>query len=93
MKRGDVWWINFEPAVGGEVRTREHPFGTHRAKPTRWHTGQLGHFWRGIISVGCDDATSLASISYEVARFEGHFFRKSGQVVIINSLNLQLASG
>jgi mRNA interferase MazF len=19
MKRGDVWWINFEPAVGGEV--------------------------------------------------------------------------
>jgi mRNA interferase MazF len=20
MKRGDVWWINFEPAVGGEVR-------------------------------------------------------------------------
>ena len=20
MKRGDVWWVNFEPAVGGEVR-------------------------------------------------------------------------
>jgi len=20
MKRGEVWWINFEPAVGGEVR-------------------------------------------------------------------------
>ncbi len=20
MKRGNVWWINFEPAVGGEVR-------------------------------------------------------------------------
>ena len=20
MKRGDVWWIDFEPAVGGEVR-------------------------------------------------------------------------
>jgi mRNA interferase MazF len=24
MKRGDVWWINFEPAVGGEVR-KERP--------------------------------------------------------------------
>ena len=22
MKRGDVWWINFEPAVGGEVRKK-----------------------------------------------------------------------
>ena len=20
MKRGEVWWINFDPAVGGEVR-------------------------------------------------------------------------
>jgi mRNA interferase MazF len=22
MKRGEVWWVNFEPAVGGEVRKR-----------------------------------------------------------------------
>jgi mRNA interferase MazF len=22
MKRGDVWWVNFEPAVGGEVRKK-----------------------------------------------------------------------
>ena len=22
MKRGDVWWVNFEPAVGGEVRRK-----------------------------------------------------------------------
>lgn len=20
MRRGDVWWVNFEPAVGGEIR-------------------------------------------------------------------------
>ena len=20
MQRGDVWWVNFEPAVGGEIR-------------------------------------------------------------------------
>ena len=20
MKRGDVWWVNFEPAIGGEIR-------------------------------------------------------------------------
>lgn len=24
MKRGEVWWINFEPTVGGEVR-KERP--------------------------------------------------------------------
>lgn len=24
MKRADVWWVNFEPAVGGEVR-KERP--------------------------------------------------------------------
>ena len=24
MKRGEVWWVNFEPAVGGEVR-RQRP--------------------------------------------------------------------
>lgn len=24
MKRGEVWWINFEPAVGGEIR-KERP--------------------------------------------------------------------
>ena len=24
MKRGDVWWVNFDPAVGGEVR-KERP--------------------------------------------------------------------
>ncbi len=24
MKRGEVWWVNFEPAVGGEVR-KERP--------------------------------------------------------------------
>jgi mRNA interferase MazF len=24
MKRGDVWWVDFEPAVGGEVR-KERP--------------------------------------------------------------------
>jgi mRNA interferase MazF len=24
MKRGDVWWVNFEPSVGGEVR-KERP--------------------------------------------------------------------
>ncbi len=22
MKRGDVWWINFDPSVGGEIRKR-----------------------------------------------------------------------
>lgn len=22
MKRGEVWWVNFDPAVGGEVRKR-----------------------------------------------------------------------
>jgi len=22
MKRGEVWWINFEPSVGGEIRKR-----------------------------------------------------------------------
>lgn len=22
MNRGDVWWINFEPAIGGEVRKK-----------------------------------------------------------------------
>ena len=20
MKRGEVWWVNFDPAVGGEIR-------------------------------------------------------------------------
>ena len=20
MKRGDVWWVNFEPSIGGEIR-------------------------------------------------------------------------
>ena len=24
MKRGEVWWVNFDPAVGGEVR-KERP--------------------------------------------------------------------
>jgi mRNA interferase MazF len=24
MKRGEVWWINFEPALGGEIR-KERP--------------------------------------------------------------------
>jgi mRNA interferase MazF len=24
MKRGEVWWVNFEPAIGGEVR-KERP--------------------------------------------------------------------
>jgi len=24
MKRGEVWWVNFEPAVGGEIR-KERP--------------------------------------------------------------------
>ena len=22
MQRGDVWWVNFEPSVGGEI---QHP--------------------------------------------------------------------
>jgi mRNA interferase MazF len=22
MKHGDVWWVNFDPAVGGEIRKR-----------------------------------------------------------------------
>jgi len=22
MKRGEVWWVNFDPAVGGEIRKR-----------------------------------------------------------------------
>lgn len=22
VKRGDVWWVNFEPAVGGEIRKK-----------------------------------------------------------------------
>ena len=22
MKRGDVWWINFEPSIGGEIRKK-----------------------------------------------------------------------
>ncbi len=22
VKRGDVWWINFEPAIGGEIRKK-----------------------------------------------------------------------
>jgi mRNA interferase MazF len=22
MKRGDVWWINFDPAVGGEIKKK-----------------------------------------------------------------------
>ena len=23
MQRGDVWWVNFEPAVGGEIRKQQ----------------------------------------------------------------------
>lgn len=23
MKRGDVWWINFEPSIGGEIRKQK----------------------------------------------------------------------
>ena len=22
MNRGEVWWVNFEPAVGGEIRKK-----------------------------------------------------------------------
>lgn len=22
MKRGEVWWINFEPSIGGEIRKK-----------------------------------------------------------------------
>ena len=22
MKRGEVWWVNFDPAVGGEIRKK-----------------------------------------------------------------------
>ena len=22
MKRGEVWWVNFEPAIGGEIKKR-----------------------------------------------------------------------
>lgn len=22
MKRGEVWWINFDPSVGGEIRKK-----------------------------------------------------------------------
>jgi len=22
MKRGDVWWVNFDPSVGGEIRKK-----------------------------------------------------------------------
>ncbi len=22
MKRGEIWWVNFEPAVGGEIRKK-----------------------------------------------------------------------
>jgi hypothetical protein len=32
MKRGDVWWVSLEPAVGGEVR-KDH------AAP-RWRAGR-----------------------------------------------------
>ncbi len=23
MKRGEVWWVNFDPSVGGEIRKRQ----------------------------------------------------------------------
>jgi mRNA interferase MazF len=22
MKRGDVWWVNFDPSIGGEIRKK-----------------------------------------------------------------------
>nr|MBA3969469.1 type II toxin-antitoxin system PemK/MazF family toxin [Gemmatimonadota bacterium] len=22
MKRGEVWWVNFDPSVGGEIRKK-----------------------------------------------------------------------
>jgi mRNA interferase MazF len=22
MKRGEVWWVNFDPSIGGEIRKR-----------------------------------------------------------------------
>lgn len=25
MKRGEVWWINFDPSVGGEIRKTRPP--------------------------------------------------------------------
>ena len=25
MKRGEVWWINFDPSVGGEIRKQRRP--------------------------------------------------------------------
>lgn len=25
MKRGEVWWINFDPFIGGEIRIAEIP--------------------------------------------------------------------
>jgi mRNA-degrading endonuclease toxin of MazEF toxin-antitoxin module len=33
MKRGEVWWVNFEPAVGGEVASRSEAEAPSRDTP------------------------------------------------------------
>ena len=44
MKRGDVWWVNFEPAVGGEVR-KQRP-AVIVTQSTTWDGGMKA--WDGV---------------------------------------------
>ncbi|PYV40659.1 MAG: hypothetical protein DMG09_06340 [Acidobacteria bacterium] len=44
MKRGDVWWVNFEPAVGGEVR-KQRP-AVIVTQSTTWDAGMKA--WDGV---------------------------------------------
>ena len=53
MNRGDVWWVNFDPALGGEIR---------KHRPAVILSNDFGTEARGFIAVGRDDGELFQNI-------------------------------
>ena len=79
MRRGEVWWVNFEPSIGGETRKRR-PAGSSQfdlpndrnpsvsAAPLAWrHRGDRADGLRAIYSAAYSQSndSSYANESYD----------------------------
>ena len=88
MKRGEVWWVNFDPAVGGEIRKKRPAVIISNDAANKYLnrvqvvplTSQVGHVYPSEAIVTFEDGQSKAMADQIAMVSKRRLINKAGEL-------------